>query len=282
MLQQRILTAIALLAVFLPAIFSSLYQPFAWLTLAMVAAGAWEWGRLNACSGRISVGLGGVCVGWCLLSWQQADALLALPGVWIVPGALWVLLGAWVLHRGVAGWAAVPKVVRVLGGLLVMWLAWFALLQARMLGINFLLSVLSLVWVADIAAYFAGRSLGGRWSRGKLAPTISPGKSWEGVWGGMVGVVALALVWLWVDASWPMQVPSLYTRLAPHHPLWLLAAVLFLVAMSVVGDLVESLVKRSAGVKDSSNLLPGHGGVLDRLDALLPTLPLAMMLVAWA
>jgi phosphatidate cytidylyltransferase len=141
-------------------------------------------------------------------------------------------------------------------------------------GINFLLSVLLLVWVADIFAYFAGRAFGRR----KLAPGISPGKSWEGVWGGMAGVVLLALAWVWADSHWHATVASFYSRLNVHGVALLLAAVVFMAAMSVVGDLVESLIKRSAGVKDSSGLLPGHGGVLDRVDALLPTLPLALML----
>jgi len=136
--------------------------------------------------------------------------------------------------------------------------------------------VLLLVWVADVFAYFAGRALGGQFSRVKLAPSISPGKSWEGVWGGMAGVLLLALGWLWLGAG-----QSLYARLAYKHGLaMMLLAAVFLAAMSVVGDLVESLIKRSAGAKDSSGLLPGHGGVLDRVDALLPTLPLAMMLAS--
>jgi phosphatidate cytidylyltransferase len=161
-----------------------------------------------------------------------------------------------------------------------LWLAWLAVAQARVIGINFLLSILVLVWVADIFAYFSGRAFGGRFSRGKLAPAISPGKSWEGVWGGMAGVVVLALVWSWADRSLAASVPSFYSRLSLHGAGLLFIAVLFMAAMSVVGDLVESLIKRSAGVKDSSGLLPGHGGVLDRVDALLPTLPLAMMLVS--
>jgi len=152
--------------------------------------------------------------------------------------------------------------------------------QARMVGINFLLSILLLVWVADIFAYFAGRAFGLKFTRRKLAPAISPGKSWEGVWGGMAGVVVLALAWAWADAALQASVPSLYSRLAARGWWLLVLGVIFLAAMSVVGDLVESLIKRSAGAKDSSNLLPGHGGVLDRIDALLPALPLAMMLVS--
>jgi phosphatidate cytidylyltransferase len=142
--------------------------------------------------------------------------------------------------------------------------------------------VLVLVWVADVFAYFAGRTLGLKFTKSKLAPSISPGKSWEGVWGGMAGVVVLAICWTLADSAAQAQVPSLYSRLAAvGWPLLVLAA-LFLAAMSVVGDLAESLVKRSAGFKDSSQLLPGHGGVLDRVDALLPTLPLAMMLATVA
>ena len=111
---------------------------------------------------------------------------------------------------------------------------------------------------------------------------ISPKKSWEGVWGGMAGVVLLAFAWAYADAALQAQVPSLYTRLASLGWAVLVIGVVFMAAMSVIGDLTESLVKRSAGFKDSSQLLPGHGGVLDRVDALLPTLPRAMMLASLA
>jgi phosphatidate cytidylyltransferase len=191
---------------------------------------------------------------------------------------LWVLAGAGLLRLGVAGWPRIPQPVRLGGGVLALWLAWLAVGQAKVIGVNFLLSVLVLVWVADIFAYFAGRTFGLKFTSNKLAPSISPGKSWEGVWGGMAGVLVLALAWAAADISSNAPVPSLYARLAAHGWWLLVIAAMFLAAMSVVGDLVESLIKRSAGVKDSSNLLPGHGGVLDRVDALLPTLPLAMML----
>jgi phosphatidate cytidylyltransferase len=145
--------------------------------------------------------------------------------------------------------------------------------------VNFLLSVMVLVWVADISAYFAGKAFGTRFIKRKLAASISPGKSWEGVLGGMAGVLLLAFGWTLLDRNGATQVPSFYSMLADRHSMpVMLLVVLFMAAMSVVGDLVESLVKRSAGAKDSSALLPGHGGVLDRVDALLPTLPLAMML----
>jgi phosphatidate cytidylyltransferase len=166
-------------------------------------------------------------------------------------------------------------------GIVVLWVAWLAAAQARMIGPNFLFSILALVWVADIAAYFAGRTWGGRFTTGRLAPTISPGKTWEGVCGGLAGVLLVGLLWRWVDSHWTLSVLSLYTYLSQRGLPFLIVGLIFLAAMSVVGDLLESLVKRSAGAKDSSGLLPGHGGVLDRLDALLPTIPLAMMLFAY-
>lgn len=134
------------------------------------------------------------------------------------------------------------------------------------------------MWVADIAAYFGGKAFGRR----KLALAISPGKSWEGAWSGMVGVQLLALAWIQADRHWnlaQLDSASVFTVLLNRFDvLGLVLILVFLSTMSIVGDLVESLVKRSAGAKDSSNLLPGHGGVLDRVDALLPVFPIAMAL----
>ena len=274
MLKQRVMTAIVLLAILLPALFYKTPVPFCALALLMIAAGAWEWGRLNAFGQAGSFGLAALCVLACGLSWYGGLLDRPLPLLWAASGAAWVLAGAWLLHAGVAGWPRIPKILRLSGGLVALSLAWLAIAQARVMGIEFLLSVLVLVWVADIFAYFAGRALGGRFSKGKLAPSISPGKSWEGVWGGMAGVVALSMAW----SFWGEN--TLYSQLVQRHGIAvMLLAVIVLAAMRVVGDLVESLIKRSAGVKDSSGLLPGHGGVLDRVDALLPALPLAMMLV---
>lgn len=148
---------------------------------------------------------------------------------------------------------------------------------------NFLFSVFALVWVADIGAYFFGRAFGRR----KLAPNISPGKSWEGVWGGVLAVFILCGVWIYVDRlrltggegevlNSSSQGLSFFSLIASKGLLIQIFALVFMVGMSVTGDLIESLVKRSVGAKDSSRLLPGHGGVLDRIDALLPTLPIAM------
>ena len=282
MLKQRIITAVILLAILLPALFYSSPTPFCAIALVLIAAGGWEWGRLNVCSQVVSVLLGLILAVLCGLAWYAGLLVKPMPMLWILAGSAWVLAGSALLHLGVAGWSGIAKPLRLVGGMAALWLAWLAVAQARVMGINFLLSVLLLVWVADIFAYAAGRTLGGRFTNSKLAPAISPGKSWEGVWGGMAGVVLLSVAWAWLDRSGAtVFAGSLYARLwAQHGVLVMLLGVVFLAAMSVVGDLVESLVKRSAGAKDSSGLLPGHGGVLDRVDALLPAVPLAMMLVS--
>ena len=181
------------------------------------------------------------------------------------------------LRGGVAGWPRVPRAVRWAIGLVALWTAWLALANAKAIGLNFILSVFLLVWTADIFAYFGGRAFG----TAKLAPAISPGKSWEGVWSGMVGALLVAAAG---SRSTPPAGSARRELLHdPRQPLRLPRAwrssVVFLVAMSVVGDLFESLVKRSAGAKDSSALLPGHGGILDRIDGLLPVFPIALALV---
>jgi phosphatidate cytidylyltransferase len=282
MLKQRIITAAVLLAILLPALFWRTPEPFIFVTLVLIAAAAWEWGRLNGLASAGAVATAAVCLLLCAGAWWGGLLQRPLPMLWALAGACWVLAGAWLLRGGVAGWPHIARAVRVVFGVLALCVAWLAIAQAKEIGVNFLLSVLVLVWVADIFAYFAGRTFGLKFTRNKLAPAISPGKSWEGVWGGMAGVVVLAIAWTLADASQQAQVPSLYSRLAAHGWWLLVIGAVFLAAMSVVGDLVESLVKRSAGMKDSSNLLPGHGGVLDRVDALLPTLPLAMMLASYA
>ena len=274
MLKQRVITALVLLALLLPAVFAESAEPLAGLTLVLMAAAAWEWGRLNGFGMRASLRLAALCLMLCLWTWHRGWAYHPPFDIWPWAASAWILTGAWLIHRGVPVWAQLSRWLRLFAGLLMLWLAWWALYRSKVLGINFLLSVLTLVWMADVAAYFAGRALGRR----KLAVQISPGKTWEGVWGGMVGVFLLGAVWLWADAHWVFDGPSLYTRLASQGGVYWVLAVVLLVAMSVIGDLVESLIKRSAGMKDSSQLLPGHGGVLDRVDALLPTLPLALML----
>lgn len=279
MLKQRIITALVILLFLLPALFHSDTVYWRLITLLMIAAAGWEWSRLNGLGSRASLLGGGVCLIACSVAWQTGLLAAPLTLLWLVCGAVWVLAGTGLLRAGVPAWIRIPRALRLGGGWAALWVTWLAVVQARDVGIVFLLSILLLVWMADVAAYFAGKGYGGRFSRVKLAPSISPGKSWEGAWGGLLGVLLLAAVWLVLETQGVLARPSLYGRLwAQGGPLLLLLATVFLTAMSVVGDLVESLVKRSAGRKDSSGLLPGHGGVLDRVDALLPTLPLAMML----
>ena len=277
MLKQRVITAVALLAILLPALFAPVAWPFAVLTLLLIGAAGWEWARLNGPSGAAAVACGVALALACGLALQAGWAEHPPALAWWLATLVWVLGGAWALKVGPAGWPGLAPWLRCGLGLVGLWTAWLALANAKSTGVNFILSVFCLVWAADIAAYFGGRAFGRR----KLAPAISPGKSWEGVWSGMAGAVLLAAIWLLGERSSAVDAPSLYAALQANSGSVLMAlVVVFLVAMSVVGDLFESLVKRSAGAKDSSALLPGHGGVLDRIDALLPVFPIALALTS--
>ena len=275
MLKQRAITAVALLAVLLPTLFMRSPEPFIVLALFMVAAGAWEWGRLSGLTFQQAF-LNAVILSVALLVlWVSGHSHLR-SFVWLLPSLVWVIGGVLLLRMGVAGWSALSSRFRLALGYVVLVFAWVAMANARTIGVNLLLSIFFLVWAADVFAYFGGKAFGRR----KLAPSISPGKSWAGAYAGAVGVMLVGGLWVLADQSFLVDSPSLYTSLQNRYGWAGLIAVWGLTALSVVGDLVESLVKRSAGVKDSSNLLPGHGGVLDRIDALLPVLPVAMMLVA--
>ncbi|MFM9879268.1 MAG: phosphatidate cytidylyltransferase [Burkholderiaceae bacterium] len=277
MLKQRIVTALALLAVLIPALLYPSPTPFLSIALLLMTAGAWEWGRLNGLTHFKSLASALACSVICLGGWVLDGPMLQTPWLWILGGLAWTCACIGILVAGPSSWQRIPLWVRMFWGMVSLSLAWLALAQARVIGANFLLSILLLVWAADIFAYFVGRAMGGRIFKRRLAPSISPGKSWEGVLGGALGVICVAFIWTWLDGLWAATTVSLYTRLFAHGSGILLFALVYLIAMSVMGDLVESLIKRSAGVKDSSNLLPGHGGVLDRVDAMLPVLPLAMM-----
>ena len=283
MLRERVITALVLLALLLPALFAPIAWPFAALSLLAVAAAGWEWARLNGLPSAAALALGlavaviGVLLGWRLQVQSGAELVASQGQVWSAATLAWVVGGALVLARGVTGWPGLPRGLRLAVGVLLLVVAWLAMVGAWQQGVNLLLSMLALVWVADISAYFGGR----RFGRRKLAPGISPGKSWEGVWSGMLGALLLAALWIVLDRQLDAGNPSLFTRLlSAGGPVLLLVAVLFLASLSVVGDLFESLVKRAAGAKDSSALLPGHGGMLDRIDALLPVLPAALALLA--
>ena len=302
MLKQRVITALILVALLLPTLMAETAWPFAVLTLVFISAAGWEWSRLNGAPGARAV-LQGVAVAggciyvatvWHLPLWASvSQAAQAVPHVhqwghalvgfstpaalWLAALGLWLVGGAAALRWGNVHWLQVPQGLRRVLGLVLLVLAWMALVESKSQGLNYMLSVFCLVWAADIGAYFGGRAFGKR----KLAPTISPGKSWEGVVAGLLTVLLVSALWLWVDQQWGMDSPSLYSRL--HWglgTLGMVASLVLLTGMSVMGDLFESLIKRQAGAKDSSQLLPGHGGVLDRVDALLPVLPATLALMS--
>lgn len=303
MLKLRLLTALVLIVVLVAALWAPQPIWFVALSLLMIAAAGWEWGRLNTRNPVLQWFCVLLTMLLCLLALAcflqpQPDFLLqshaglkALTGqlltafsssyaqaLWWLVGLLWLLAGPWLLRRGVDAWQTYPLWLRLACGVLTLAAAWFALLQWFVVGIYALISVLVLVWAADTGAYFVGRT----WGRRKLAPGISPGKSWEGVLGGWLAVALVAVLYLALDRIFSDQLDSvsLYGQLLNRLGwFFMLLGVWLLASMSVVGDLLESLVKRSAGMKDSSQLLPGHGGVLDRIDALLPVLPLSMLLV---
>jgi phosphatidate cytidylyltransferase len=274
MLRERIITAVVLLALLVPAVLAESPLPFAAVTLVMIAAAGWEWARLCGIGPQASR-VAGVTLGVaCWAFGPTRGSAVEIPGmVWVGVTAAWVVVGALALRAGPDRFRRVPVALRFVTGWLLIGAAWLALLDAKRSGLTFLASIFVLVWAADIAAYFGGRALGRR----KLAPTISPGKSWEGAWSGLAAalVVATAVV---LGSGDRVNLFALLQERAGWPGL--LAACAALVALSVVGDLCESLAKRAAGAKDSSRLLPGHGGVLDRVDALLPVFPAALALVA--
>lgn len=268
MLGARVATALILLCVFLAAVFA-LPAPGWKLAVALVVAiAAWEWGGLSGMASW-NCKLYGVATGivaWLLGgAWQAgiADSLLvasfALAALfWIIVAPLW-LWKKWQLRNRLAG---------ALIGWLVLLPPAAAMVELRAVSPLVLLAAMALVWVADIAAYFAGRT----WGRRKLAPLISPGKTWEGVAGAVLAVLAGGALGL-------AAVPD--GLLAPGATIWLWLGLVPLTAVGIVGDLFESLVKRQAGMKDSSHLLPGHGGLFDRIDSLSATLPCVALAAMW-
>jgi len=260
-LLRRVMTALMLLGVFVSAV---LWAPaWLWATLmaGVVGLAAYEWARLSLFP-PIAARVYSILLTLCALSLPAVlavDWALFQTGLVALAIAFWLLIAPlWLLGR----WHARHVFVRALVGVVVLLPAWAALLYLHARGPAILLGVMAVVWIADTAAYFAGRQFG----RLKLAPVISPGKTWEGVAGawGALTLYAAAL-----------------SQLAGMPFLSLFLMVSGLLVLSVLGDLFESWIKRVAGRKDSGNVLPGHGGVLDRIDALMPTLPIAMGMLMW-
>lgn len=269
MLRWRVLTA----AVLAPAVLLAIwYWPphlLAALFAVIVVLAGWEWTQLMKAPAPLQALLASafaavVVFGWWVLATPGgALAALTLAAAWWILASAWTVrvgLGAPLRIEGTAVWIAV--------GLLVLWPAWLGLVYLHGHlpdGPVWVVFLLLLVWGADTGAYFAGRA----WGRHRLAPRISPGKTWEGVIGGAVAALVVGLGFVaWMD---------------PVRPAWpilaLLAAVV--IAVSVLGDLFESLLKRQQGVKDSGALLPGHGGLLDRVDSLTAAAPVMAAGLAW-
>lgn len=268
MLRARVITALVLVALLLATLFWLPSLMWSLLMVVMVTLGASEWTRLAGLSGRSAqFYIAGTLLSMLALAGLNVGAPESLNsyvhlGLYLLSALLWlIVVPSWLI----SGWRTQQPVL--LGGI-----GWVVLVPTGIAMMDLreaapspwiLLGVMGLVWVADISAYFAGR----RFGKNKLAPSISPGKTWEGVAGAIVGVsVYVALIW--------GLNPQLISRaILPA----LLLTSWWWVVLAVIGDLFESALKRQAGVKDSGTLLPGHGGILDRIDALTSTLPLAAL-----
>jgi len=259
MLRQRIITAVTALLLLLAVLFY-LPQPLTrGVISALMLAAAWEWAGLLALQGPLQrltyVALVALVAGalWTVFGGDVVYTMVKVSVVWWSVAFIWILVYPTPIPRPI-GWVA---------GLLVIIPAWAAIDLLFGMQAEILLFVLALVWAADIGAYFAGKQFG----RVKLAPQVSPGKSWEGVIGGMAAVTLLA------SAVGTVR----EIDLAIFLPLCMAVAV-----VSVIGDLTVSMFKRSAGVKDSGRLFPGHGGVLDRIDSIMAAAPLFVFGAVWA
>jgi phosphatidate cytidylyltransferase len=271
MLITRVITAVVLLGLLIPWALWSTPLGFAAGCLVICAWCLKEWCDLLALPagaqwlGPVALLVGGLV--WLLDGWVLPSDLL--PWLCIPAGLAWLFWVPWriSLVRSPRGWLG------LLFALLACLAAFISLWEARMHGLGFLLSILLLVWIADTGAYFTGRAFGRR----KLAPSISPGKTWAGVFGAVVLNLAYGVsATLYWPESWP--------NLIGWNSGWLglIASILLITFVAVWADLHQSLLKRMAGVKDSGRLLPGHGGVFDRVDALIAVVPVALLASWWA
>ena len=275
MLKQRIITALILAPIVVGGLFFLPPLGFAVFTGILVTLGAWEWANLSgASSGAKRVGYAIAIAVILGLSIVFSIAQYVMPILWLV--LVWWLFTLVLIIQYPGGsslWR--PPLVRLLMGIPVLVGAWLGLnyLRSGELSLgrmdNNLLLILfgfCVVWIADIGAYFAGRA----WGKRKLAPRVSPGKSWAGVYGGLAAALFLGLVVAWLAQC---TVPETIILLVISG---------ITAFVSVLGDLYESMLKRFRGVKDSSQLLPGHGGILDRIDSLTAALPVFALLLTLA
>ena len=278
MLKTRVLTAVVVVPLVLAALFGLDARGWGAVTLIVVVIAASEWGKLAGYrpQARWLFVAGTALIGIALLfipgsgfsaadGWPEA-LVLCICGTatlfWLLVAPPWLYFG-WRVESGVA--------LAVVGWLVLIG-TWVAVVQIQARSAGLLLALMAIVWVADTAAYFAGR----RYGRRKLAPSISPGKTWEGVYGavGAAAVYALLLLPLAARGGY-VRASTLGAAAAWVGMVWLL------LALSIAGDLFESLLKRQRGVKDSGRVLPGHGGVLDRIDALTSAMPAAALMAQY-
>ena len=277
MLKTRIITALVLLAVLLPVLFFQYFPAFAVIVTLFLGAAVWEGARmfgLKDGTARIA-GIVGALLFVGLMYKAQPGSATAL---YAIASLLWLIRYAPSLGLGLPQLGTAANWSMALTFSFAVFVCFFAIVGLYLRSPVYLLSVLVLVWIADIGAYFSGKAFGKR----KLAPTISPGKSWEGAIGGGIAVLVIASISILAAAGAPWLQDTFAVRLQARFG-WgvTMLALLLIVAASVIGDLFESQLKRRAAIKDSSNLLPGHGGVLDRVDALIPVLPIAALLSTW-
>jgi len=261
-LAQRIWTAIPLLIGLLLVLFVAPLWVATWVTAAVMVIGAWEWAAFLGLHSRPARAV-----------FAAGMALLLAAAGWLVPEVVslhlllwpallwWTIAFLWILRYP----TVIPPVVAAVSGVLVLipsWLAMVAVLRVPSQGPALALLALSIIFAADIGAYFAGR----RFGRVKLAPQVSPGKTWEGLFGGVVLAAAVA------------GGGGLLLGLSPGV---MVPVGLAVAALSVVGDLTESMFKRSVGAKDSGQLIPGHGGVLDRIDSITAAMPFFALALSW-
>ncbi|WP_249976852.1 phosphatidate cytidylyltransferase [Vreelandella olivaria] len=261
MLKQRIITAAWLAPLTLIGLFGLQGSAFALFTACIVLLGAWEWTNLAGVTRQNArLQLVAAIALLMVLMWLSG-AVFAIWPLWLA-AAGWLVNLYWVSRYPDASqqWQATPR--RLLMGLWVLLPCWVGFNILRDSGVVWLLFVLLLVWCADIGAYFAGR----QWGKRKLAPRVSPGKSWEGVIGGLIATSLLALVF------------AIWQPLGFAGGVALIVITALVTLVSVLGDLLESMLKRHRNIKDSSQLLPGHGGVLDRIDSLTAAIPIFALL----
>jgi len=275
MLATRVITAVVAMAVLLAMVFLAPPAGWAAFMLAVALVSSWEWSRIAALAPAAAYAFLALSAATGIALWlyyvyaaAAAFAQLALVAFGIA-AVFWIAVAPfWLVRHLRPG----PE-ARAVAGWIVVWPTWIACVVLREAGPWLLLAVAAVVWIADIAAYFAGR----RFGRRKLAPRISPGKTWEGVYGALAGVAVYGVVLAAIAHGQGAPFTGVF-RAGAGIPA--IVAMLALALLSVVGDLFESWMKRGAGMKDSSGLLPGHGGMLDRIDALTATLPVAALVLA--